>query len=208
MLVLQSLVFGSIICLVAFYAKFLWSRRRLYELAAKLPGPRGLPLIGLAHKLINKDFTEIFNYIMQTTAKFSSPAKLWIGPELVISAHSPESLQVVLNSQNCLDKTPFYDVLILTKGLVIGNGQLWRHHRKVLTPAFTSQVLRQLVPTFDNKSRIFVKNLECEVGKPDFDVFHYMSACSLETLLKGTMEIDRDVQSNPLGNDYLHHIEM
>jgi len=31
--------------------KFWWSRRKLYELAAKLPGDSGLPLIGILHKL-------------------------------------------------------------------------------------------------------------------------------------------------------------
>ena len=34
------------------YAYFRYTRRRLYELAAKLPGPDGLPLLGSAHEFL------------------------------------------------------------------------------------------------------------------------------------------------------------
>ena len=208
MFVLQLLIFGSFLCLVAFYAKFLRNRRRLYKLAAKIPGPQGLPLIGSAHRFMNKDFKQIFEVLVTITKGFGDVAKLWLGPELLIFVESPESLQIVLNSQKCMDKSPLYDILLLCKGLVVGNGQLWKHHRKILNPAFRINVLKQLIPTFDEKSKSFAKNLEAKVGKPEFDIFRYMSACSLETLLKGTMDIDRDIQSDPLGNNYLHHAEM
>jgi cytochrome P450 len=205
---LQSLVFGFAIFLIAVYASFWWSRRRLYYLAAKLPGPRGLPFLGVAYLLINKSFTEIFNLITTITNGYGSPGAVWLGPELMVFADTPESLQIVLNSQKCLDKSPLYDVLVLTKGLLVGSGELWRRHRKILNPSFSIGILQQLIPTFDDKSKIFVKNLEKEVGNEPFDVYGYMSACSLETLLKGTMEIDRDVQSKPFESEYIHHIEV
>lgn len=208
MLVLQSLVFGLVIFLAAFYASFRWSRRRFYYLANKLPGPKGLPLLGHAHWLINKSFNEIFEIIMTVTDGYESPGAVWLGPELLIFADTPESLQIVLNSQKCLDKSPLYDVLVLTKGLLVGSGNLWRRHRKILNPSFNIGILQQLIPTFDDKSKIFVKNLAQEIGKKPFDVYNYMSACSLETLLKGTMEVDRDVQSKPFESEYLHHIEV
>lgn len=208
MVVLQSLVVGVLICLAAAYARFLWKRRRLYELAGKLAGPSGLPFIGLAYRLVNKSCIEIFELVTTITKGYASPAKLWIGPQLIIFADTPEALQVVLNSQACIEKTPFYDLLICKKGLLISKGELWKHHRKVLTPAFRLSALQELVPTFDQKSRILVKNLNAEVGKSEFDVYKYVTACSLETLLKGLMESDQDIQTDPLNNKYLHLIEM
>lgn len=208
MLVLQSLVFGILTFLAAFYATFLWKRRRLYYLAAKLPGPRGLPFIGMGHKFFKADFKEIFNFLMTVSNGYKAPMKMWIGPELLVFADTPEILQVVLNSQQCLDKSPLYDVLIVKKGLLVGSGELWRTHRKLLNPSFSISVLQQLIPVFDEKSQIFVKNVETEVNKKEFDVYGYMSACSLETLLKGTMETERDFQSDPFNNDYIHNIEM
>lgn len=207
MLILHSLVFGFLICLVAFYGNFLWRRRRLYHLASKIPGPRGLPLIGMVHKFLNVEFDAYLYKFSSMAYGYSSICKFWLGPELVIFAADPHSLQIILNSQKCLDKSPLYDVLVLTKGLLVGSGQIWRTHRKILNPAFNISLLQQLIPLFDEKSKIFIRNLEREVDKKPFDVYGYMSACSLETLLKGTMEIDRDIQSDPFNNKYVYDIE-
>ena len=207
MLVLQSLVFGCFICLLAFYGNFVWRRRRLYYLASKIPGPKGLPLLGMAHKFINVDFTTILNTFISMSSGYTSISKVWLGPELLIFAADPESLKIVLNSDHCLDKSPFYKALMLNQGLVAGGGQMWKTHRKVLNPSFNIGVLKPLIPLFDEKSKILIKNLKEEIGKEPFDIFEYISSCSLETLLKGTMEVDRDIQSDPLKNEYIHNIE-
>lgn len=208
MLVLQSLIFGLVVCLLSFYANFRWRRRRLYELAAKLPGPRGLPLIGMAHKFIKTDFKTIFHTVTTITKGHASPAGIWLGPEFVVFAETPEALQVVLNSPKCLDKSSLYDVLILTKGLLVGSGDIWRAHRKILNPAFSIKVLQPLVPLFDEKSKIFIDNLKAKVGKGEFDIYVYMSNCSLETLLKGTLDMDRDIQSSSKQSDYIVNIDV
>lgn len=202
------LVTALMVSLVVFYFNYLWKRRRLYKLAANIPGPKGFPVIGMAHKFINASCKEMFDVLVNTPIGYPSVMKIWLGPELVIFASTPESLQIVLNSQKCIDKSTLYDRLVLTQGLVIVNGPMWKKHRKILNPSFRISVLQELIPTFDEKSRIFVKNLEAKVGNEQFNIFNYMSACSLETLLKGTMEIDRDIQSDPLKNDYLHNVEM
>lgn len=208
MLVAQSLAFGLLIFLVAFYASFLWKRRRLYYLASKLPGPKGLPLVGQAHRFLNADFKDIFDYFVAVPNDYPTPMKIWLGPELVVFADSPESLQIVLNSPKCLDKSPFYDEFVLTKGLLVCGGNMWRNHRRIMNPAFSISVLQKLIPTFDEKSKILLKNLEAEVGKEAFDVYGYITACSMETLLKGTMDVDRDYQSDALTNEFFHHVEM
>lgn len=208
MLVLQSLAFGLLVSLVALYANFLWSRRRLYHLASKIPGPRGLPLIGHGHKFVNVEFTQIFNTLVAVSRSLPSIKKIWLGPELLIFADTPESLQIVLNSQKCLDKSPLYDALMLTKGLVLAGGKMWKTHRKILNPSFSVGVLQNLIPIFDYKSKIFVKSLENLVGSKQIDIYEFVSACSLETLLKGTMDVDRDVLSDPHNDKYLNDCEM
>lgn len=56
MLVFESLVVGLITTLVCCYVTFAWKRRRLYELAAKIPGPSNeLPFIGSALELLGKN---------------------------------------------------------------------------------------------------------------------------------------------------------
>lgn len=208
MLVLPSLIFGILICFVAFYATFRWKRRRLYELAAKIPGPDGLPFIGIGHKFLIPGYQKKIKFHRNSGKKFSSLTKLWLGPELLIVVNTPEALQIVLNSQHCLNKSKLYDVVPVNKGLVVANGQLWRHHRKILNPAFTPRAIQQLIPIFDLKANILAENLRAQVGEKPFDVTAYVAACSLETILKGTMEIDRNIQGNPLNNEYIENFEM
>lgn len=208
MSVLQPLVFGIFVSLVALYARFVWSRRRLYELANRIPGPQGLPLIGHGHKFVNMEFTEILPTLVEISKSLPSLKKVWIGPELLVFADTPEALRIVLNSQHCLDKSYLYDILMVPKGLVVAGGQMWKDHRKILNPSFSVGVLQHLVPIFDEKTKILVNNLKVKVGDKQFDIYDYVTACSLETLLKGTMDFDRDIQSDPFDNEYLKNIEM
>lgn len=208
MLVLQSLVFGSLICCVAFYAIFRYKRRRLYELADKIPGPNGLPLIGLGYKFLIPDYQKVFQILADVSKEYTSPARAWLGPELLILANTPEAMQIILNSPHCLDKSRLYDVLLLKKGLLTANGEVWRRHRKILNPAFTIRAVQALIPTFDVKSKVLVKSLNAKVDTKPFDISVYVAACSLESILKGTMELDLDVQSNPHGNRYIETVEL
>lgn len=180
----------------------------MYELAEKIPGPKGWPLIGIGHKLLAQDFQKIFQILDEISNQYDSLVKAWLGPELLIFADTPEALQIVLNSPNCLDKSPLYDVMLLTKGLLIVSGEMWRSHRKILNPAFSVRVIQELIPTFDEKSKRFAEKLKAEVGKKPFDVSTYMAACSLETILKGTLNVDRDIQSDPHNNEYVNDVEV
>lgn len=193
---------------IAMYISFLFKRRRLYSLAAKLPGPKGFPMIGMGYKLLTLDCKKTLQFFMTITNGYKSPAKIWIGSELFVFADTPESIQIVFTSPKCVDKSSFYDTDVLKKGLVFAKKSMWEVHRKILNPAFSIGVLHGLIPIFDEKSKIFANNLTTKVGCDEFDIYHYISACSLETILKGTMELDSDIQSDPLNNYYLHAIEV
>lgn len=180
----------------------------MYYLAAKLPGPKGLPFIGMGHKFLGVDCGKIFDLLMTIPNGYEAPMKIWLGPELIVFANTPKIIQVILNSPNCLHKSILYDELVSRKGLFVASGDLWKRHRKLLNPAFNVSILQSLIPAFDHRSRICVKNMEAEIGKKEFDVFAYMSACSLETLLYGVTETERDIQSDPLRNKYLHDVDL
>ena len=55
MLVLQSILIGLITAFAVWYIQFRWSRRHLYRLADKIPGPKGLPLFGIALSILGKN---------------------------------------------------------------------------------------------------------------------------------------------------------
>lgn len=47
--------------LILYYAYFKISRRHMIELAEKIPGPEGLPLIGHAHMLLGSSDSKMIN---------------------------------------------------------------------------------------------------------------------------------------------------
>lgn len=208
MSVLHAVIFGLFAIPIGFLGNFWMSRRRLYELAAKLPGPKGLPFIGLGYKFFNVNYKEMFGILSNLTQGYSSPAATWLGPELVVTVDTPEALKIVLNSDKCLNKSPLYDALLLTKGLVLSGGEMWKRHRKILNPTFSIGILQKMVPTFYEKSNILVDNMKTKIDEEQFNVYDYISPCSLESLLKVSMDYDHDYQSKPLDNEYIHHVEL
>lgn len=207
MIVLQSLLFGSLISLVAFYANFLWKRRRFNELAAKIPGSNGLPFIGILHKFAFRSYKHYLSVFCKIPDG-NSLTKFWLGPFLAVTVNSPENLQAVLNSPHCQKKpSAFYNVWSATEGMVLSHGSLWKSHRKILSGAFTVNVLHRLLPMFDEKSKKSLQILKKHVDKKEFDVYENVAACSLETLMKGNFNYDRDYQTEPENAKLLMTVE-
>lgn len=207
MFVLQSLLFGSLVSLVAFYANFLWKRRRLNELAGKIPGKNGLPFIGILHKFAFRSYRHYLSVFCQIPDG-NSLTKFWLGPFLTVLINSPENLQTVLNSPKCQKKpSVLYNAWSVTEGMVLAHGSLWKNHRKILSGAFTVNVLNRLLPMFDVKCKKSIEVLKKHVNHGEFDVYENVAACSLESLMKGNFNFDRDYQNDPQNAKLLMTVE-
>ena len=124
----------------------------------------------------------------------------------VVAIDEPEDLQIVLNSQDAIDKSMLYK-LIIQNGLLVDGGDLWRTHRKLLNPAFYPTLLQSFLPTFNNKSKILVEVLTNHLNKDEFDVYHSLAGCTLETLLSTSIGLEKDIQNDP-NNWFLHCVEV
>lgn len=207
MFVLQSLIFGLLITLVAFYANFLWKRRRFNELAQKIPGRDGLPFIGILHKFAFRNYKDYLQ-VVSDIPDGNSLTKFWLGPFLAVMVNSPENLQTVLNSPKCQKKpSAFYSMWDATQGLVLSHGSLWKNHRKILNGSFTMNVLQRLLPMFNEKSMKSINLLSTHVNNGEFDVYENIAAFSLETLMIGNFNYDRDFQTNPTSSKLLMTVE-
>lgn len=199
MLVFQSLLLFLFTTLTVFLIKFRWSRRRLYQLAEKIPGHNGLPLIGVLHHLALTARKDYLNVVLNFIKENSPITKIWFGPKLVVITKTPEVMQAVFNSPNCYDKPwLFYGSLIFTEGLLPLSGKRHERHRKIFNKAFTPRKLQQLYDIVTERTKICVEKLEDKVGQPDFDVYFYIGACSLESFGVANMNYVEDLYGHEL----------
>jgi hypothetical protein len=141
-----------------------WSRRSLRRLAAKIPGPDGLPLIGLGHKYfltqgkgrifvtfsinLRLTFPDLYRMITEILKTFESQrlVKNWLGPMLWVFCINPEDTKIIMNSPDCLDKPRIIYGAIFEFGLISINGEEYKAHRKAITPLFKLYSLRAFLP--------------------------------------------------------------
>ncbi|CAO1404680.1 unnamed protein product [Diamesa tonsa] len=202
MLVLQYILIILITAFSVWYVKFRWNRRNLYRLAAKIHGPKGLPLFGVAFKILGKNSHDTYKQILAIAREFPSPSKIWAGHYCVVVIDKPDDLQVVFNSQDAIDKSIVYEK-INKHGLLVDGGDLWRSNRKLLNPAFNHTMVQTFSPMFNEKSRILVKVLVKHINKGEFDVYHPLSGCTMESLLSTSFGLEKDIQNDP--NNWLLH---
>lgn len=203
MLVFEILI-SVVICLICNYFIRRW---RFFSLASKIPGPKEhIPLIGILPEFIGADLKKIFNVILKYQNTLGGLGKVWFGTELMVIICTPDAMQKVLNSRECLDKPKFFKCFRLQRASLFGKLDAWRSHRKILNPAFSIQVLKTFVPLFDDKSRKLIKLLNAQCGTREFDVFSYMSAFFLETILKAALDLDIDVLNNEK-DEYLKYYD-
>ncbi|XP_012279668.1 cytochrome P450 4g15 [Orussus abietinus] len=191
----MSVFFALLIpAVVLYYIYFRISRRHLVELAEKLPGPAGLPILGNALEFIGSSDT-IFRNVYKRSFEFDQVIKLWIGPKLIIFLIDPRDVEVILSSHVYIDKSSEYRFFKpwLGNGLLISTGPKWRAHRKLIAPTFHLNVLKSFIDLFNANSRCVVEKMRKEVGK-EFDCHDYMSECTVEILLETAMGVSKTTQ--------------
>lgn len=129
-------------------------------------------------------------------APFPHISKGWLGPFCLIDIRNPEYVKKVLNSDKCIDRASFYSFPYKT-GLLFSGGDLWKRHRKLLNPAFSTNKLNKFMPTVNQKARKLTDALDGFVGRDEFNVVRLLSALTIESLLRTSFGISRDFINNP-----------
>uniref|UniRef100_A0A1B6CX22 Cytochrome P450 n=1 Tax=Clastoptera arizonana TaxID=38151 RepID=A0A1B6CX22_9HEMI len=173
--------------LALWFTYYRMGRRRLYELADKIPGPQGYPLIGNALEFTGGAH-RIFENVYTQSFQFENVVKMWVGPRLFVFLTDPRDVEIILSSHVHIDKSPEYRFFEpwLGNGLLISTGEKWRAHRKLIAPTFHLNVLKSFIDLFNQNSREVVRKMLKESGK-EFDCHDYMSECTVEILLGKTL---------------------
>uniref|UniRef100_A0A182NDT9 Uncharacterized protein n=1 Tax=Anopheles dirus TaxID=7168 RepID=A0A182NDT9_9DIPT len=194
-------VFISVFAIV-YYINFRRSRKRLYELADRIPGPFDYPLIGSILLTLGKDPLELVSYLMQLMHRLPSPMRAWLGPFLLVVVDRPEMVQDILSSPDCVQKPFMYDFFRISKGLFGAPADTWKRHRKLLNTSFSPAVLKSVVPKLNAKAEQFAHELNEYAGGDCFDVHVLLARYTLVTISSTTLGTDLSVEKRAVLEEY------
>lgn len=190
------MVVASALLIISFIllANYLWSKRKYIYLAYKLPFNDQKYDLQALKDIINADGKSLFDFAYNSIKNVETISKTFHGPLLLVVLADPDDVKVVMTSKDCLDKSSIMKFANINQGSLFGTLEAWQRHRKIMEPYFGLLSMKNFIPLFNEKSLIQTRNLSKNLGKKEFDIFHDMTALTLETVLNA-MELDIDIQN-------------
>ncbi|XP_035694462.1 cytochrome P450 4F6-like [Branchiostoma floridae] len=183
---LSGLLVGLLLsALVYAVVKVLLSLQEHIRLGSKFPCPPYHWLYG-NHHLTDGTFGE--KYLSMTrdvVEKHARAHTYWAGLFNVVVVTHPETIRQLLRSQS--EKGSVYGSLRpwLGNGLFLSDGDQWRVHRRLLTPAFHFDILKQYVSVYNKEATEMISKLsETAKIRHAFEMFQEASMCTLEIILQ------------------------
>jgi cytochrome P450 family 4 len=179
----STAIFVAIVVIVYFWYRQKFLKRN--ELADKLPGPRGFPIVGNALLFVAKSPPQMLKVLEKIYNDYSHHkiARIRIVNDILVLITHPTTAEVILSSQKFIEKSDEYVFISewLSTGLLTSTGAKWFARRKVITPTFHFKILEQFVEVFDKNSKILVKQLSQLKGRST-DIFPLVTLCALDVI--------------------------
>ncbi|XP_046734901.1 cytochrome P450 4C1-like [Diprion similis] len=191
-LIVTSAILCGIISILIYHLR----RLRLYKQASKFSGPPVLPIFGNTLIFVGSN-EDILRKIMELGDLYPSPFRVWFGHRLFLGVTNPEQMKTIFLSQKTIEKEDLYKFIRpwLGTGLFTAPASKWRVKRKLIMPTFNSRILESFVEVFAIQSKILVQRMEVELDGDEFDVFDYVSLCTLDIICETAMGVSVRAQT-------------
>ncbi|VVC93626.1 unnamed protein product [Leptidea sinapis] len=169
----------------------------------KIPGPSGLFLVNNTLDVIREP-VRLIRYLTHLSSKYKDIFKLRVGLKNVVIISNPDDVQALINGSKYNGKGFVYDFSRpwLGDGLLLSDGVKWHQRRKILTPAFHFNILKNFYSILLDNSEIVLDRIETEVSQPRTEILDIVSDYTLRSICETAMGTKLDEETTGFGITY------
>lgn len=159
----------------------------------ELPGPKRLPILGSSLEMLNIKSDGILETFEKFDALYGDRYIFTLSKLRVLHLSNPYDIEVVLSHSRNLTKSKPYNFVSawLGDGLLLSKGQNWHKRRKILTPTFHFNILKNFTVAIDENCLKLVEKLKRTEGE-EVDILPVILDFTLTTICETAMGIPMD----------------
>lgn len=170
-------------------------QRKLKDFAV----PKQLPFIGVAGRFINKTNEQLMDMLNELISEVDkTPIQVWFGPFLGVVIAEPKDIQVILSSDDCINRPYFYDHLGLGTSVTVARRELWKPQRRAFDPLFSFKTVRAHMPQLNDKAKILAKKCSEFIEQPG-DIYRATFIAKIDMILRTATGADQHMQTTEMG---------
>ncbi|CAD6209007.1 GSCOCT00003654001.2-RA-CDS [Cotesia congregata] len=200
-MILYILLIILLLLIYYVYMKFLHRSRRMVFYLEKIPGPKTLPILGNAlDYLVTPD--QLWDFTRFLNNKYYPISRVYSLKDGGIHIRHPDDVEILLSSSKNISKSKIYAFLYpwFGTGLLTSTGIKWQKRRKILTPAFHFNVLKEFSDIFDQEARRMVHDLQSEEEEEDVtvDLVPFITKYTLNAICETAMGTSLEGQKSSM----------
>ncbi|XP_074122121.1 cytochrome P450 4A11-like [Sminthopsis crassicaudata] len=204
--ILQTSFLLILILLILKGAQLYLCRQRLLRDFQSFPGPPAHWLYGHFWEF---PVEEELHKMISLTEKFPCAFTRWFSGFMpFLQVYDPEYMKVILSKKDPKAHA-IYRFLTpwIGKGLLVLNGSAWHQHRRLLTPAFHSDILKPYVALMADSVRVMLDKWEklSDQGS-SLEIFEHVSLMTLDSLMKCAFSHQSNCQMDRNSNSYIQAV--
>ncbi|XP_031767123.2 cytochrome P450 4C1-like [Galleria mellonella] len=168
----------------------------------KIPGLKDRFLIGNAFEIFMAP-EKLFALRFVLAKKFKGIFRFYAYPYKFIMIYNPEDAEAILSGMKFSEKSIVYRIIKpwLADGLLLSSGAKWQQRRKILTPAFHFDILRQFHVTMEENSKQLTDTLEKNI-KETIDIKPIITEYTINTICETAMGTKLSGENSAAGKTY------